>query len=121
MTTRLAAFSSQKLTFVTFSSLPGCATCGGYVTVSWSPGNNGVTDENRTKQIVATLLFGKATETPMEVRYRINSAPIGWGWLHDRRRVSELRFVDAEQVRVTRVESANPCLSRKCLEGVIHE
>lgn len=71
-------FSGQSSTFVTFSSLPGCATNGGYVTVSWSPGNNGVIDENRTKQIVATLLFAKASETLMEVRYRINSAPTGW-------------------------------------------
>jgi len=71
-------FSGQGTTFVTFSSLPGCVTNGGYVTVSWAPANNGVVDENRTKQIVATLLFAKATDTLMEVRYRINNAPTGW-------------------------------------------
>ena len=71
-------FSGQSTTFVTFSSLPGCVTNGGYVTVSWAPANNGVVDENRTKQIVATLLFAKATDTLMEVRYRINNAPTGW-------------------------------------------
>jgi hypothetical protein len=71
-------FSGQGTTFVTFSSLPGCPTNGGYITVSWPAANNGVLDENRTKQIVATLLFAKARETLMEVRYRINNAPTGW-------------------------------------------
>jgi hypothetical protein len=71
-------FSSQFQTFVTFSSLPGCATNGGYITVSWPPANGGAVDENRHKQIVATLLFAKGTETLMEVRYRINTAPTGW-------------------------------------------
>jgi hypothetical protein len=71
-------FSGQSSTFVTFSSLPGCVTNGGYVTVSWPPANNGAVDEHRTKQIVAALLFAKATGTLMEVRYRINNAPTGW-------------------------------------------
>lgn len=71
-------FSGQGTTFVTFSSLPGCVVSGGYITVSWPAANNGVIDENRTKQIVATLLFAKGTETLMEVRYRINNAPTGW-------------------------------------------
>ena len=50
---------------------------GGYLSVSWQPAN-GTIDENRTKQIVATLLFAKATATTMEVRYRLNNAPTGW-------------------------------------------
>ena len=71
-------FSGQSATFVTFSSLPGCAPNGGYITVSWPAANGGVVDENRTKQMVATLLFAKATGTLMEVRYRLNNAPTGW-------------------------------------------
>jgi hypothetical protein len=71
-------FSGQSTTFVTFSSLPGCVVNGGYITVSWPAANNGAVDENRTKQIVATLLFAKGAGTLMEVRYRINNAPTGW-------------------------------------------
>ena len=71
-------FSGQGVTYVQFSSLPGCINSGGYLTVSWADANGGAVDENRTKQIVATLLFAKATDTPMEVRYRQNSVPTGW-------------------------------------------
>ena len=60
-----------------FTSLPGCVIGGGYLSVSWQPANGSI-DEARTKQIVATLLFAKATGTTMEVRYRLNDAPTGW-------------------------------------------
>jgi hypothetical protein len=63
---------------VQFSSLPGCNNAGGYITVSWAAMNGGTVDEARTAQIVGTLLFAKATGTPMEVRYRQNTAPTGW-------------------------------------------
>lgn len=75
----LRIFSGQGATFVTFSSLPGCASYGGYLSVSWAAANgSGGVDEHRTKQIVATLLYAKATETLMEVRYRRNTASSGW-------------------------------------------
>lgn len=70
-------FSGQGTTFVQFTSLPGCQINGGYLSVSWQAANGSI-DEARTKQIVATLLFAKATNTPMEVRYRQNDAPTGW-------------------------------------------
>ncbi len=71
-------FSGQSTTYVTFTSLPGCNGNGGYLTVSWPAVNGGVFDQHRTSQIVATLLFAKATETSMEVRYRHNPANAGW-------------------------------------------
>lgn len=74
----LRIFSGQSTSYVTFSSLPGCASYGGYLSVSWPVANGGQVDEHRTKQIVATLLYAKATDTPMEVRYRRNTAPTGW-------------------------------------------
>jgi hypothetical protein len=69
-------FSGTSATWVQFSSLPGCSENGGYITASWSTA--GPIDENRTKQIVATLLFAKGTDNLMEVRYRLNSAGTGW-------------------------------------------
>lgn len=71
-------FSGQGTTYVEFTSLPGCVNHGGYLSVSWAVANGGSIDEARTKQIVATLLYAKATETAMEVRYRLNTAPTGW-------------------------------------------
>jgi hypothetical protein len=70
--------SSPSATFVTFTSLPNCVGNGGYVTVSWAAANGGQIDQHRTAQIVATLLFAKATSTTMEVRYRQNSSGTGW-------------------------------------------
>lgn len=71
-------YSGQSTTYVEFTSLPNCINGGGYLTVSWPAANGGSVDENRTKQIVATLLFAKANDTTMEVRYRLNDAPTGW-------------------------------------------
>jgi len=71
-------FSGAGQTYVLFTSLPGCIDGGGYLTVSWAIANGGTVNEDRTKQIVATLLFAKGTQTTMEVRYRLNDAPTGW-------------------------------------------
>jgi hypothetical protein len=71
-------FSGTSVTYVEFTSLPGCNNSGGYLTVSWPAANGGTVNEERTKQIVATLLFAKATDTAMEVRYRLNLSPTGW-------------------------------------------
>jgi hypothetical protein len=71
-------FSGQSTTYVEFSSLPGCNNSGGYLSVSWAAANGGAIDEARTKQIVGTLLFAKATGTEMEVRYRQNTPSTGW-------------------------------------------
>ena len=71
-------FSGQSTTYVRFSTLPGCIDNGGYLTVSWPYANGGSLDEHRTSQIVATLLFAKASGTKMEVRYRLNNNPTGW-------------------------------------------
>ncbi len=71
-------FSGTSTTYVEFTSLPGCTNNGGYLTASWPAANGGTVNEDRTKQIVATLMFAKATQTTMEVRYRPNTAPTGW-------------------------------------------
>ena len=71
-------FSGTGTTFVTFSSLTGCHINGGYLTVSWPAANGGTVNEERTSQIVSTLLFAKATDTEMEVRYRQNIGVSGW-------------------------------------------
>lgn len=71
-------FSGQSTTYLEFTSLPGCVNNGGYLSVSWPSANGGAINEHRVNQMVATLLFAKATNTAMEVRYRHNQAPTGW-------------------------------------------
>lgn len=73
-------FSGTGATYVEFTSLPSCNSNGGYLTASWpeAHGGPGPVSEDRAKQIVATLLYAKATETAMEVRYRLNDTPTGW-------------------------------------------
>jgi hypothetical protein len=71
-------FSGISNTYVEFTSLPGCINGGGYLTVTWPAANGGSVNEDRTKQLIATLLFAKATETTMQVRYRLPNSPTGW-------------------------------------------
>jgi len=49
----------------------------GYLSVSW-PIANGQADEDRTKQIVAILLYAEAAGVLMEIRYRRNTASSDW-------------------------------------------
>lgn len=69
-------------TYVTFSpsTLTGCnGAYGGYLTSTWdeakvsSPG-----DADSAKMQFALLLTAKATDAPLEVRYRVNTTGTGW-------------------------------------------
>jgi hypothetical protein len=73
-------FSGASATYVQFSAnLPGCNGPGGYLSPGWPLASaTGAVDEARNSQMVATLLFAKASDVTMEVRYRVNSAGSGW-------------------------------------------
>ena len=70
--------SGPYQTYVEFTSLPGCNASGGYLSVTWPEANGGSINEARAKQIVATLLFAKATDNTMQVWYRLNTDPHGF-------------------------------------------
>lgn len=71
-------------TYVTFT--PKLTNCmypgGGYLTVNWETAHGGPSssaDWERAHQITSMLLYAKATDTPLEVRYRQNTDnPTGW-------------------------------------------
>lgn len=66
--------------FITFSMvLPGCGTvAGGYLTPTWPAANSGVSDEPRASRMISNILFARAMEKNVEIRYRVNSAGSGW-------------------------------------------
>ena len=93
-----AAFGSQQLAYnvrvqsifkgaygaiyVTFSpsSLTGCnGNYGGYLTSTWPEANAGnPSDPDAPRMQLSMLLTAKAMDSPLEVRFRVNSAGTGW-------------------------------------------
>jgi len=68
--------------YVTFtpSSLTGCnGNYGGYLTSTWSDANAGnPADPDAPRMQLSMLLAAKAMDSPLEVRFRVNSAGTGW-------------------------------------------
>lgn len=68
--------------YVTFapSLLTGCnGNYGGYLTSTWSEASAGSpSDLDAAKMQFALLLSAKAADSPMEVRFRVNSSGTGW-------------------------------------------
>ena len=68
--------------YVTFapSSLTGCnGNYGGYLTSTWSEANAGnPSDPDAPRMQLAMLLAAKATDSPLEVRFRVNTTGTGW-------------------------------------------
>lgn len=67
--------------YVTFTpaNLPGCkGSAGGYLSSMWSEAISWTPDPGAPKDQLALLAFAKATDAPVEVRYRVNSLGTGW-------------------------------------------
>lgn len=68
--------------YVTFtpSLLTGCnGNYGGYLTSTWSEANAGnPSDPDAPRMQLSMLLAAKAMDSPLEVRYRVNTTGTGW-------------------------------------------
>jgi hypothetical protein len=93
----MAAFGSQQIvynvkvqsifrgaygpTYVTFtpSTLTGCnGNYGGYMSATWPEAISWTPDPGAAKDQLAILMLAKATDAPLEVRFRVNLNGTGW-------------------------------------------
>jgi hypothetical protein len=67
--------------YVTFtpSLLTGCnGNYGGYLSAGWSEAISWTPDPGALKDQLAILMLAKATDAPLEIRFRVNQTGTGW-------------------------------------------
>jgi len=72
------AYGPAYVTFTPFL-LTGCnGNYGGYLSATWQEAISWTPDPAAAKDQLAILMIAKATEAPLEVRFRVNQTGTGW-------------------------------------------